>query len=85
MTRKESEFVQEFSDKFMKIYNSIPAQFKPPPGSAQIQYAEAFDNEFTLLLCERKLASLADMMNKAFEVEVNLTAASRKKRDEGKW
>jgi len=69
----------------MKVYNAIPAQFKPPPGSAQLQYAEAFDSEFTLLLCERKSASLADMMNEAVEVEVNLMSARRKKRDEGEW
>ena len=31
--RKESDFVQEFSDTFMKKYNSIPTQFKPPLGS----------------------------------------------------
>ena len=31
--RKESDFVQEFSDTFMKMYNSIPTQFKPPLGS----------------------------------------------------
>lgn len=85
MRRKECEFVQEFSDRFMKVYNAIPAQFKPPTGSAQLQYVESFDNEFTLLLCQRKPTSLADMMNEAVEVEVNLTAARRKKRDEGEW
>ena len=31
--RKESDFIQEFSDTFMKKYNSIPTQFKPPLGS----------------------------------------------------
>jgi len=36
MRRKESESIQEFSDRFMKIYSAIPAQFKPPPGSAQL-------------------------------------------------
>jgi len=77
--------VQEFSDRFMKVYNAIPAQFKPPPGSSQLQYDEAFDSEFTLLLCERKPSSLADMMNEAVEVEVNLTSARRKKRDKGEW
>ena len=69
----------------MKVYNAIPAQFKPPPGSTQLQYVEAFDSEFTLLLCERKPASLADMMNEVVEVEVNLTSARRKKVEEGEW
>ena len=69
----------------MKVYNTIPTQFKPPPGSAQLQYVEAFDNEFTMLLCERKPASLADMMNEAVEVKVNLMSARRKKVEEGEW
>ena len=69
----------------MKVYSAIPTQFKPPLGSAQLQYAEAFENEFTLLLCERKSTSLDDMMNEAIEVEVNLTSARRKKIEEGEW
>lgn len=85
MRRKESESVQEFSYRFKEVYNAIPAQFKPPPSSAQLQYVEAFDCEFTLLLCKRKSASLADMMNEAVEVEVNLMSAQRNKRNEGEW
>lgn len=77
--------MQEFLDRFMKVFSAISAQFMPPLGSAQLQYAEAFDSEFTLLLCERKSATLVDMMNDAVEVEVNLTSARRKKRDEGDW
>ena len=30
MRRRESESIQEFSNRFMKTYNVIPAQFKPP-------------------------------------------------------
>lgn len=36
-------------------------------------------------MCERKPASLADMMNEAVEVEVNLMSARRKKIEEGEW
>ena len=36
MRRKESDYVQEFLDTFMKVYNSIAAQFKPPLGSTQL-------------------------------------------------
>ena len=35
MRRNESEAIQEFSDIFMKVYNAILAQFKPPTLSAQ--------------------------------------------------
>ena len=69
----------------MKKYNAIPAHFKPPSGFSQLQYVESFDSEFTLWLSERKSASLADIMNDAIEVEVNLTAYRIKKRDEGEW
>ena len=44
----KSESVQEFSDRFIKIYNNIPSESKPPPGVAQLQYAKYFDSEFTL-------------------------------------
>ena len=85
MRRKESEYVQEFSSRFMKLYNSILAQSKPPIGSAQFQYVEAFDSEFTLWLSERRSTSLADMIKYAIEVEVNLSIARKKKRDAGEW
>ena len=85
MRRKESEYVQEFSDRFMTVYNVVPTQFKPPIGSSKLHYDETFDCEFTLWLSERTLASLATMMKDAIEVEVNLTAARKKKKDEGEW
>ena len=62
MRRRESESIQEFFYELMKVYNAIPAQLKPPPGSSQLQYVESFDSEFTLLLSERISASLDDMM-----------------------
>ena len=85
MRRGESESIHEFSDRFMKTYNAIPTQFKPPVGFSQLQYVEAFDSDFTLWLIERISASLGDMMKDTIEVEVNLTAARKKKRDEGEW
>ena len=38
----------------MRVYNSIPADINPSVGAAKIHYAEAFDNDFALLLRERK-------------------------------
>ena len=83
MRGKESESLQVFFDRFMKVYNAIPSQFKPPIGSSQLQYAEAFDSEFTLWLSERRSTSLEAMMKYAIEVEVNLTATRKKKMNEG--
>ena len=69
----------------MKVYNSIPSQYKPPIGSAQLYYVEAFDSEFTLWLRKRRSTSVEAMMKDVIEVDANLTAARKKKRDEGKW
>jgi hypothetical protein len=34
-----NEMVQEFLTRFMKVYNSIPTEVKPPPGASQLRYA----------------------------------------------
>ena len=65
MWRKECDSIQEFLDRFMKVYNSIPAQFTHPIGSAQLQYAESFDGDFSLWLRKRRSTSLATMMKDA--------------------
>jgi hypothetical protein len=44
--RSPSETVQEFSTRFMRVYNSIPTEVKPPPGAAQLRYVDSFDNDF---------------------------------------
>ena len=85
MRRRESEYVQEFSDRFIKVYNSIPTQFKTPIGSSQLQYIESFDGQFSLWLSERRSASSTAMMKDAVEVEVNLISARKKKREDGEW
>ena len=83
MKRKEIEFVQDFSGRLMKVHNAILSQFKPPIGSSQLHYVEAFDSEFTLWLSERRSASLEPMVKDAIEVEVKLAAERKKKKDEG--
>ena len=85
MKRKESNFFQELLDRFMKVYNSIPAQLKPPIGLAQLQYTEYFDGEFSLWLSERRSTSFVSMMKKTIEVDMKLVVARKKKRDEWEW
>jgi hypothetical protein len=46
MKKALEEMVQEFSARFLKVYNSIPAEVKPPPGVAQLRYADSFDSDF---------------------------------------
>jgi hypothetical protein len=59
----------------MKVYNSIPAELKPPPGASQLHYVDSFDNDFSLLLRERISTTLYDMMNDEIEVKVNMMAS----------
>ena len=54
-------------------------QCKPPQGMAKLHYAEAFDDEFALFMRERRFATLADMMNDAIEVELNMMSSKRGK------
>ena len=56
-------FMQYLSTRFMRIYDAIPANVKPPLGAAKLHYVDAFSSEFTLLLGERRFVSLTDMMD----------------------
>jgi hypothetical protein len=75
------ERVQEFSARFMKVYNSIPTEFKLPPGVAQLRYIDSFDSDFTLLLRERRSNTLGTMMSDVIEVKVNLMALGKIKQN----
>jgi hypothetical protein len=46
LKRKEGESVPDFSKRFNKMYNRIPAEIKPSEASAMITYSSAFDPEF---------------------------------------
>ena len=80
--REESESVPEFYDGFVKVYNSIHSEFKPPHGTTELQYVESFDSKFSLWLSERRSVSLEDMIDDAMVVEINLTVAREKEKEE---
>ena len=63
----------------MRVYNSIPANIKPSPGVAKLHYADAFDNNFSLLLRERKSNTLSAMFTDGLEVEANMMACGKVK------
>ena len=63
----------------MKVYNAILDQVKPPLGAYQLHYVDDFDNDFSLLLRDRRYSTLTDMMNDAIEVEVNVMAFGKMK------
>ena len=79
MKRGNDEAVKNFSDKFNKICNSLHVQCKPLEGMATLHYVEGFDDDFSLLLRERRSTILVDMMNDAIEVEVNLMDSKKGK------
>ena len=61
LKRKEGEYVFDFSKRFNKMYNKIPAKKNPIEASAKITYASAFDPNFCLLPRERRATSLVHM------------------------
>ena len=69
--------MHEFSNRFMRVYNSIPTDIKPLVGSAKLHYVDAFDGDFALLLRERKLVSLPTMFQGSLEVEANMMASGK--------
>jgi ribonuclease HI len=77
LKKQEGESVSDFSKRFNKMYNKIPAEIKPSEASAQISYASAFDPDLCLVLRERRATSLAQMQDAAIEVESNILAADR--------
>ena len=79
LKRGPTEFLQDFSTRFMGTYDSMPTNVKPPPGPAKIHYVDAFSSEITLLLRERRYVSLTNMMDDTIEFEVNLIASNKTK------
>jgi hypothetical protein len=77
LKRTEGESVPDFSKRFNKMYNRIPAEIKPFEASVMITYSSAFDPDFCLLLRERRAATLAHMQDAAVEVESNILAVNR--------
>jgi hypothetical protein len=72
LKRKPGETIHQFSARFNKVYHAIPADIRPPPGSAHLHYPDAFDPEMTFQLRERNTASLEEMQSIAVDVETNL-------------
>jgi hypothetical protein len=71
--------VLEFTQRFNKLYNKIPAEVKPSQPSAKETYAGAFDLDFALLLRERRSIDLPKMQDDAVEIESNMMASGKLK------
>ena len=77
LKRENNESIKFFSTRFSSVYNSLPADCKPPEGMAKLHFAEAFDDEFALFLRERRSPTLARIMSDAIEVEINMMSSKR--------
>ena len=69
--------MSSFNRRFASFYYSIPKEIQPLVGVAKLHYEDVFDNDFTLLLRERKSLSLLDMFQDALEVEANMMASGK--------
>jgi hypothetical protein len=61
------------------MYGRIPGEIKPTEASTKINYANAFDTYFSLLLRERRSTTLLSMQETTIEVESNILASDRLK------
>jgi hypothetical protein len=59
LKRGNDESIKNFSLRFNTVYNSLPIDCKPPEGMAKLHYVEAFNDEFSLFLRERRSQTLA--------------------------
>ena len=55
------ESIDEFSSRFIRTYNSIPAEIKPPMGATKLHDIDAFNSDFALLLRERNSENILAM------------------------
>ena len=62
------------------MYGRIPTEIKPSECSANLTYANSFDNEFSLHLRERRSVTLLNIKEAALEVESNILASNRLKK-----
>jgi hypothetical protein len=71
LRKKESESFLEFTHRFNKLYNKIPAEFKPSELVAKVTFAGTFEPDFAILLREIRSVTLTRMQYDAIEIESN--------------
>ena len=82
--RNVGESVQDYCIRFNTVYNAIPANIKPPRGSALIKFLDGFDPDMAYQLRERSPTTLEEMQKIAVSVEANLNARRARMRAEKK-
>jgi len=84
LKRVPNETIEEYCDRFDKVYHAIRATIKPPPGLALIHFQEGFDVGMAYQLRVRDPTTLEDMQENALKVEANLLAKKAKTKHEKK-
>ena len=79
LKRNSHKPIVEFIKRFNKIYNKMPPDCKPLVAEAKVRFSKGFDDDFDLMLRERKFETLADMKINAFEEEANRVASGKLK------
>jgi hypothetical protein len=72
LRKKNSESVLEFTQRFNKIYHTIPTEVKPSQLTTKVTLPGAFEPEFALLLRERRSPTLTGMQEDVIEIESNM-------------
>jgi len=57
----------------------MPPDCKPPVIATKLRFSKAFDDDFDVIIRERKYTTLADMQINAIEVEENRSTPSKLK------
>jgi len=61
LKRHPDETIEQFSDRFNQIYDSIPLNIRPPLGSSLLHYPRAFSSEMEFHLRERNSSTMEQM------------------------
>ena len=69
----------EFIQRFNKLYNKIPVKVKPSQPTAKVNFAGAFEPDFSLLLKERRGVDITQMQYDAMEIESNMMDSGKLK------
>jgi hypothetical protein len=75
----KSKTIMEFIQRFNKLYNKIPVEVKPSQPAAKVTFAGAFKLDFSLLLRERRGATLTRMKDNSIEIESNMMDSGKLK------
>jgi hypothetical protein len=79
LRKNNSESVLEFTQRFNKLYQKIPAEVKQSQPAEKVTFAGAFEPDFALLLREIRSDTLTCMQDYAIEIESNMMASSKLK------